>query len=74
MHNRQTYMNACSQLDGEILDRFVLGQVHETAMVENIEEHLLVCEVCQQTVESTIRFIAVLRAVDPCTSPLEQCG
>jgi anti-sigma factor RsiW len=43
------------------LDLYVLGKLPET-QTRSLEQHLLLCEVCQQRLEQTDAFINELRA------------
>ncbi len=53
-------MSSYCQMDAEALDRFTMGRVSPQEM-EDFEEHLLICEPCQQRFEAAESFAIAMR-------------
>ena len=50
-----------SHVDEETLDRYCFGQVSAEEELADLEEHLLVCSSCQDSLENVMDFLHALR-------------
>jgi len=55
----------------DILEEYVVGRLPE-ALIEQIEEHLLICHTCQDVVEQTGQFISAMKISN--THPIPAAG
>jgi anti-sigma factor RsiW len=62
-----------AHVDADSLERYALNQLSEEASA-TIEEHLLLCPLCQRRLQETDEFVNALRAESCATRRLEPAG
>lgn len=61
---RNTHDNL-AHIDEDVLEQYAMGQLDpDSAQLATVEEHLLICSACQQSLQELERFLAALRHAD----------